>query len=180
MDHTWHFRTHKFIPQNHQYSYYFYTGNFIFTGSFHGLTSQDMILDHARLRVCEKWIYIYENVMYGPLQFTVQDCGHVFYCVHCSYAGRVTHRYYYTLTVQFVEGAFLYIATICENPVVWFPLFDPEKNSGPLFGQLKKKTGSLTSPKNYGLACNWYLLGTLKWNKYSSRRRSDIQISVLF
>ena len=28
MDHTWHFRTHKFIPKNQQNSGYFYTGNF--------------------------------------------------------------------------------------------------------------------------------------------------------
>ncbi len=94
---------------------------------------QDLILDKIDkgcARVGEG-IYIYENVTYGPLQCTVQDCVHVFYCVHYGYAGRVTHGYYYTLTVQFVEGAFLYIATIWENPVVWFPLFDPKKFWSP-------------------------------------------------
>ena len=52
-NHTWHFHSHKFIPQNQQSSNYCYAGNFIFTGSFHGLMGQDLILDHDLLRLCE-------------------------------------------------------------------------------------------------------------------------------
>ena len=105
MDHTWHFRTHKFIPQNQQNSNYFYTGNFIFTGSFHGLMDQDLILDPDWLRVCET----------RGNEFIYTKTSHT---VHCNVQSR-TVCMCSTLYTAAMLGAFLDIATICENPVVY-------------------------------------------------------------